>query len=239
MPSLDRPANYSMQRTALRAAADAGRSRSVALNDRLTTQNSGRLCWGNVHVRFQANVATMSSSESVSDPRMMKESRLSDGSAKRSTVLEYLVVGVLALLFFACLMHGDGWVTPTIQVQVNDAHGAPIEEATVIFFDGEGRRDTWLHLRKESLSTEDCIPEDSIGATCNHGQTEVQGSFGAAFYLYHTYLGGRGILRVEKPGYLPTEVVIDSREKRQEILNEILELDITLKRSDGNQPHEL
>jgi hypothetical protein len=131
-------------------------------------------------------------------------------------------------------MHGDGWVKPTIQVQVNDAHGTPIEEATVIFFDGKGQRDIWLHRRAESLSTEDCIPEGSLGVTCHHGQTKVQGSFGAIFYLYHTYLGGPGILRVEKSGYVPTEVVIDSQEKRQEILNEYLKLDITLDRSDGN-----
>lgn len=135
--------------------------------------------------------------------------------------------------------HGDGWVKPTIRVQVNDPDGSPIEEAAVIFFDREGQRDTWLHLREEPLGTDDYLPERSIGATNGHGQAEVQGSFGAAFYLYRTYLGGRGILRVEKLGYLPTEIVLDSQERRQEILKEILELDVVLKRSNGNQPHAL
>ena len=149
-------------------------------------------------------------------------------TSKRLTVVLYLAVGTTALYLIGGV-HGDGWVKPTIRVQVKDPQGSPIEEATVIFFDRESQRDYWLHLREESLSMDDCLPERSIGATNSRGQAEVQGSFGAAFYLYHTYLSGRGILRVEKSGCVPTEIVIDSRERRREILKKLIELNVTLK----------
>lgn len=168
---------------------------------------------------------------------MMKDSLLSVRAVKRLRVVPYLAVGALVLYLIAGF-HGDGWVKPTIRVQVEGPHGAPIEEATVVFFDGKGQRDTWLHLREGSLSTEDCVPERSIGTTNGSGQVEVQGSFGAAFYLYDTYLSGRGILRVEKVGYLPSEVVIDSRERRQEILNELLEVNVVLQEASAGQAHE-
>ena len=166
------------------------------------------------------------------DRGMMKESLLSDRTAKCLTVILYLAVGAVVLYMIGGV-HGDGWVKPTIRVQVKDPRGSLVEEATVIFFDRESQRDYWLHLREESLSSDDCLPDRSIGATNSHGQAEVQGSFGAAFYLYHTYLGGRGILRVEKPGYTSTEIVIDSRERRREILNELIELNVTLKQANA------
>ena len=79
---------------------------------------------------------------------MMKESLLSDRTAKYLSVIPYLGVGALVLVLFVIGgLHGDGWVKPTIRVQVKGPHGSPIEEATVIFFDREGRRNTWLHLR--------------------------------------------------------------------------------------------
>jgi hypothetical protein len=44
---------------------------------------------------------------------------------------------------------------------------------------------------------------------------------------------------VEKLGCLPTEVVIDSRERRKEILEEFVELDIASKQADDSRPDEL
>jgi len=143
---------------------------------------------------------------------MASESQLSDTTAKRRPAIVYLLGGVLALFLIYCFLgfHGDGWVEPTIRVQVSETDGSPIDEATVTFIP-------------------DSTLMSSTGTTNGQGQAKVQGSFGAAFYLWHTYISGRGILRVEKPGYLPVEVVIDSVERRREIRDELIELDITLK----------
>jgi hypothetical protein len=163
---------------------------------------------------------------------------MSNRAAKGLRVIGFLAAGALALYFLAGF-HGDGWVKPTIRVQVEDPHGSPIEEATVVFFERESLRDIWLSRRVESRSTEDIVPEPSTGASNGYGQAEVQGSFGAAFYLFHTFLGGRGVLRVDKLGYVPCEVIIDSRERRREILNELVELSVTLQHANSSQPHGL
>ena len=118
-------------------------------------------------------------------------------TSKRLTVVLYLAVGTTALYLIGGV-HGDGWVKPTIRVQVKDPQGSPIEEATVIFFDRESQRDYWLHLREESLSMDDCLPERSIGATNSRGQAEVQGSFvSCVLSLSHVPQWSRN-LRVEK-----------------------------------------
>jgi hypothetical protein len=57
---------------------------------------------------------------------------MSNRAAKGLRVIGFLAAGALALYFLAGF-HGDGYVKPTIRVQVEAPHGSPIEEATVVF----------------------------------------------------------------------------------------------------------
>ena len=143
---------------------------------------------------------------------------------KRTLLISLLLAPfILYGIFLALVVHGDGYIRPSIKVSVVNTSGQPMAEVTVVFLDRFCLR--WCQNNEVAPDVIHSTPIDnlpdlfrlrmSMAKTDVDGHAEVRGFFFSASYLWGKSVSTAGELVLSHPGYQTLRVDFSDERFRQ------------------------
>lgn len=156
---------------------------------------------------------------------------------KKTLLISLLLTPFLLYgLFLALVVHGDGYIRPSIKVHVLNSSGQPMADVTVVFLDSFCLR--WCLNNEVAPDVIHATPIDSLpdmfrlrmsmAKTDVCGHAVVRGFFFHASYLWGETLSDKGVVVLARPGYQTLRVGFQNSRFRWQIIKDRVNLDLVM-----------